>query len=158
MRRARTGLAVVVVVALAGCGGGGHPRRDAVNAYFDRVDKAELPMLNQRAAMNQAFRSFSMAGNPPAEVAALRRARVTILATERRVSAIPPPADARKVHADLLALLHSEASLTGELLLTSRYSPRLARAVRPLTPAGAALARDLRHAKGWSAQAAAFAT
>jgi hypothetical protein len=158
MRRARTGLLAVIVVALAGCGGGGgHPRRDAVNAYFDRVDKAELPMLNQRAVMNQAFRNFSMAGNPAAEVTALRRARATILATEARVAAIAPPSDARKIHAELLALLHREASLTGELVLASGYSPQLARIVRPLTPAGVALARDLRHAKGWNAQAAAFA-
>ena len=50
MRRARIGVVAVLVVLLAGCGGGGgHPRRDAVNAYFVLVDSAEAPLLNRRS-------------------------------------------------------------------------------------------------------------
>ena len=159
MRRARIGVVAVLVVLLAGCGGGGgHPRRDAVNAYFVRVDNAEAPLLNRRVAVNNALRSFSMSKNAPAEVKALKQAQAQILAAERRVDAIEPPADARKIHADLLALLRLEASLTGDLILTAGYTPELKRALAPTAPAGTALAKELRAAKGWSAQADAFAT
>jgi hypothetical protein len=157
MGRARNGLVAVLVVLLAGCGGGGgHPRRDAVNAYFDRVDRAETPLLTRRIAVNAAFQRFSMSTNPPAEVKALKRARSLILAAERRVGAIKPPAAARKIHADLLALLRLEASLTGDLILTTSYAPRFKQALAPLAPAGTALATELRAAKGWNAQADVF--
>ncbi|MGZ4380984.1 MAG: hypothetical protein ACXVZN_09000 [Gaiellaceae bacterium] len=158
MRRARIGVVAVLVVLLAGCGGGGgHPRRDAVDAYFAHVDSAEAPLLNRRVAIENALRTFSMSTNPPAEVKALKQAQTEILAAERRVAAIEPPADARKIHAGLLALLRLEASLTGDLLLTTSYAPALKQALAPATPAGTALAKELRTAKGWNAQADAFA-
>jgi hypothetical protein len=158
MKRARRGLVAVLVVVLAGCGGsGGHPRRDAVNAYFDRVDRAETPLLTRRIAVNAAFQRFSMSTNSPAEVKALKQARSQILGAERRVGAIKPPADARKIHADLLALLRLEASLTGDLILTTSYTPRFKQALLPLAPAGTALVKELRTAKGWNAQADVFA-
>ena len=135
----------------------GHPRRDAVNAYFVRVDRAELPFLTHRGQINAALQHFSMSANPPAEVQALRRARSQILAAERRVSAIKAPPDALKIHADLLTMLQLEASLTGDLLMTTHYVPQFKQALLPLAPAGTALARDLRTAKGWNAQANAFA-
>ncbi len=159
MRRARIGIVAALVVLLAGCGGGGgHPRRDAVNAYFVRVDTAEAPLLNRRIAVNNALRTFSMRTNPPAEVKALQQAQTQLLAAERRVGAIKPPADARKIHADLLALLRLEASLTGDLLLTTSYTPQFKEALAPTAPAGTALAKQLHAAKGWTAQADAFAT
>ena len=98
-----------------------------------------------------------MSANPPAEVQALQRARSQILAAERRVSAIEAPPDARKIHADLVTMLRLEASLTGDLLVTTHYVPQFKQALLPLAPAGTALARDLRTAKGWNAQANAFA-
>ena len=132
MRRARIGVVAVLVVLLAGCGGGGgHPRRDAVNAYFVLVDSAEAPLLNRRIAVDNALRSFSMSTNAPAEVQALKQAQTQILAAERRVAAIDPPADARKIHADLLALLRLEASLTGDLVLTTSYTPQFKQALAP---------------------------
>ncbi len=158
MRRARNGVVTVLVVVLAGCGGGSsHPRRDAVNTYFDKVDRAETPLLSGRIAINTAFQRFSMSANPPAEVRALEQARSQIIAAERRVDAITPPADARKIHADLLAMLRLEASLTDDLLLTTSYAPQFKQALLPLAPAGTALAKELRSAKGWDAQANAFA-
>jgi len=156
--RARIGVAAVLVVLLAGCGGGAaHPRRDAVNAYFVKVDSAEAPLLNRRVAIENALRTFSMTANPPAEVKALKQAQTEILAAERRVGAIEPPADARKIHADLLALLRLEASLTGDLVLTTSYAPAFSRALAPTANAGTALAKELSKAKGWNAQADAFA-
>jgi hypothetical protein len=158
MRQARIGVAAVLVVLLAGCGGGGgHPRRDAVNAYFVKVDSAEAPLLNRRIAIGNALRTFSMSTNAPAEVKALKQAQKQILAAERRVAAIEPPADARKIHADLLALLRLEESLTGDLVLTTTYVPQFKAAIAATTPAGTALSKELRTAKGWSAQTDAFA-
>ena len=157
MRRARIGAVAVLVAVLAGCGGHGHPRRDAVNAYFVKIDKAELPLLQRRIAVNSAFQHFSMGANTPVEVKALKQASTEIGSAQKRVGAITPPADARKIHADLLALLKLEESLTGDLILTSSYAPKFTHAIAPLTPAGAALAKELRGAKGWTAQADAFA-
>jgi hypothetical protein len=159
MRRARTGVVAALVVLLAGCGGGGgHPRRDAVNAYFTKVDSAEAPLLNRRVAVENAIRLFSMSTNSRAEVKALERARTQIVAAERRVGAIDPPADARRIHDDLLSLLRLEASLTGDLILTTSFAPQFRTAIAPTGPAGAALAKELHAAKGWDAQANAFAT
>jgi hypothetical protein len=159
VRQARIGAVAVLVVLLAGCGGGGggHPRRDAVNTYFLEVDAAEAPLLNQRTAVENALRVFSMTKNSPAEVKALKRARTEILATEGRVTAIEAPPDARKIHADLLALLRLEASLTGDLILTSSYTPAFKQALVPAGPAGVTLAKELSKAKGWNAQADTFA-
>ena len=158
MRRARIGVVAVFVVLLAGCGGGGgHPRRDAVNAYFTKVDSAEAPLLNRRVAIGNALRLFSMSTNSPAEVKALEQAHAQILGAERRVGAIEPPADARRIHADLLALLRLEASLTGDLILTTSYAPQFTKALAPTGPAGTALSKELGTAKGWTAQADAFA-
>jgi hypothetical protein len=158
MRRARIGVVAVLVVVLAGCGGGAkHPRRDAVNAYFVKVDAAEAPLLNRRVAIENALRSFSMSANAPAEVKALKQAQTQIIAAKRRVGAIHAPADARKIHADLLALLRLEASLTGDLILTTSFAPEFKQALVPARPAGTALAKELRTAKGWTAQADAFA-
>ena len=98
-----------------------------------------------------------MSTNPPAEVKTLKQARTQILAAQRRLEAITPPADARKIHADLLALLRLEASLTGDLILTASYAPQFKQALVPTGPAGVALAKELRKAKGWAAQANAFA-
>jgi hypothetical protein len=56
-----------------------------------------------------------------------------------------------------IALLRLEASLTGDLILTTSYAPRFKQALLPLAPAGTALAKELRTAKGWTAQADVFA-
>ena len=89
-----------------------------------------------------------MSTNAPAEVKALKQAQTQILAAERRVAAIEPPADARKIHADLLALLRLEASLTGDLVLTTSYTPQLKQALAPTRPAGTALAKGTSRRQG----------
>jgi len=128
----------LAVVALAGCGGGGHERRDAVNSYFDRVQRAQAPLRNQRGPIELAFRRFSIDRNPPTEVKALAHARKVVDGVRGDVRAIEPPPEARQVHADLVRMLDLEASVANELLWTARYLPQARAAMSPLGPAGAA--------------------
>jgi hypothetical protein len=156
MRVARTGAVLVATLLLSGCGGGSH-RRAAVNAYLVQVSRAQVGLAAQTSKINKVYRAFSMRANSPKEVRALVRARTQIVAARRRVMRIQPPHEARLLHEELLQLLDHEAAIAADLIRTARYLPQLARAVAPLRPAGVALPRDLRGAKHWLQQAAAFA-
>ncbi|MGZ4353135.1 MAG: hypothetical protein ACXVZ4_06295 [Gaiellaceae bacterium] len=156
MRRLLAG--AIVVAALAGCGGGGgHARRDAVNLYFDRVDRAQARLAARQPAIDKALAAFSVKGNSAAEVRALVRARLELDRARRAVAAITPPPDARALHRELVRLLARQAAVADEVVRMSSFMPRLQAVVQPLVPAAATLTRDLRAAKGYKAVAAAFA-
>ena len=159
MRLARAGAVVALVLALAACGGSSTraKRRAAVDAYFAQVDRAEKTLVAQTAAFDAALRSFSFKANPPAEVRALQRAQTELARVDERVKALQPPPDARPVHADIVRLLDVEKGLADDLVAAAHYVPRLQAALKPLTAAGVRLSRQLRTAKGWQADAAAFA-
>jgi hypothetical protein len=158
VRAARSALALTAVVALAACGGSAsHARRDAVNAYLRAVRIAEGSLTLQTSTIDAAFRSFSLGGNSAAETRSLVRAHALIVRTRGRVAALRPPADARRLHEELLSLLDLEAALAGDLVHATAYTPQLARALKPLGPARAALASGLTGAKSSQASAAAFA-
>src|SRR6266542_5307036 len=123
MRIFRSGAASVAVLVLAACGSGhsgSGDRRAAVNEYFARLNVAQATLTNESSTINAAFRSFSTSDNRPAEVRALRHAEHELLLARRSVIRIKPPAEARRLHADLVRLLGVEASLAGELLSTAR--------------------------------------
>lgn len=156
MRRLLAG--AIVVAALAGCGGGGgHARRDAVNLYFDRVDRAQAGLAARQPAIDKALAAFSVKGNSDAEVRALVRARLELDRARRAVAAVTPPPEARALHRDLVRLLAGQAAIADELVRMSGFMPRLQSVLRPLVPAAAALNQDLRAAKGYAPVGAAFA-
>ncbi len=138
---------MVVAVALAGCGGGkDNPRRDAANAYIDRVDRAQAGLIASQGQIDQAFRKFKLTGNNAAEVHELTFARDRVEAALKGVRKVRPPADARKLHHDLVALLTLQRNAAAELLQLVVYDPQLKRALVPLSGAGKKLASDLRSA------------
>jgi hypothetical protein len=147
---------MIVVLAVAGCGGASHPRRDAVNRYFDRVDAAQRELARERGPISEAFRKFSAARNSPAELQELQRARTMIDAARKRVLAIHPPVEARQLHADLIRVFTLQLSVAVELVEMSRFVPRYAKALAPLRPASVALSTDLRATKAWKPIAVAF--
>jgi len=138
---------LVVVLALAACGGSkGNPRRDAVNTYFDKVDKAEAGVISSSGEIDQALRNFRLSGNSPAEIRELTFARGRLATALKRVRALQPPPDARRVHADLVELLTLQHAAAAELLHVVTYEPRFVQALAPLPAAGKALSRDIRQA------------
>jgi cytochrome c6 len=149
VKLARGGVVVVAAVALAGCGGGSsqaNQRRDAVNAYFDRVDRAQSSLLASAGEIDRAFHNFRLTGNSASELHELAFARDRVGTTLQRVRTIEPPAEARRLHADLVRLLTLQRDVAAELLRVAIYQPQLTRALAPLAPAGKVLASDIRQA------------
>jgi mono/diheme cytochrome c family protein len=139
---------VLVAVVLAGCGGSSKSteRRDAVNAYFDRVDRAEAGLVGSAGEIDRAFRGFRLTGNSAGEIHELTFARDRVAGALRRVRAIDPPRDARHLHADVVQLLLLQHAAAAELLAIVDYQPRFQRALQPLSAAGATLSQDIRQA------------
>jgi len=146
---ARCGAIVLAAAVLAGCGGGkseATKRRDAVNAYFDRVDRAEAGLIASQGQIDQAFAKFRLRGNTATEVRELTFARDRVATALQRVRALHPPADARRLHADLVELLTLQHAAAAELLHVVTYQPRFDRALAPLADVGKRLASDIRSA------------
>lgn len=146
MRLARRGVLLVALLAVAGCGGKSHPQRDAVNAYFDKVDRAEAGLVASSGEIDRAFRNFKLSGSGAQEVRELTFARDRVAAALAKVQALHPPADARALHADIVRLLTLQRAAAAELLGVVVYQPRFERAIAPLAGAGKALAADIRQA------------
>ena len=141
---------------MAGCGGQSHARRDAVNAYFDRVDAAQLQVRLHAGPTEKAFAHFSTAHNSKSETRALVRANALLERTRAKLQRVQPPEDARRIHADLVRLYGLESDVARELVAMTRFVPRYDAALVPLTPAHTGLAAGLKSAKGWKKIAGAF--
>lgn len=157
MRAAVAVTLLVVAVAAAGCGGTSHVRRDAVNLYFDRVDAAQLPVRNASASIAQAISHFSVQHNSSSEVRALTRAHSLFSQVEARLMAMHPPADAMRIHAQLVHYYAVQFDVTGELVQMTQFVPRFAKAIQPLKSTHDRLTAELKLAKGWQPVATAFA-
>jgi mono/diheme cytochrome c family protein len=146
---ARGGLVAVAALALAGCGDGSshaNQRRDAVNAYFDRIDLAQRGLVASAGEIDRAFGSFRLTGNSASELHELAFARGRVGTALQRVRAIDPPPEARRLHADVVRVLALQHVAADELLHIATYQPQLTRALAPLGPAGKALAKDINRA------------
>jgi mono/diheme cytochrome c family protein len=139
---------VLAAVLLGGCGGKSEAskRRDAVNAYFDRVDRAEAGLIASQGQIDQAFGKFRLTGNTATEVRKLSFARDRVATALERVRKLRPPPEARKLHADVVQLLTLQRDAAAELLKVVTYQPRFERALAPLAGAGKKLASDVRAA------------
>jgi hypothetical protein len=127
-----------------------------VNEYLDRINAAQAPVSQRSRAINASFRSFSTAVNTPKEVRALQRSAAELRRALRDVRRVHPPAEAQRLHADVVRLLAAQTAIAAELVWTARFAPQLNRALQPLRAAGAQVAADLHGKKRWAAQAAAF--
>lgn len=156
MRAAGAVILVGATIVVAGCGGGNHDRRNAVNTYFDRVDAAQLQVRLQTVPIENAFARFSTVHNSKSETRALVRADAMLERTLVKLKHVRPPADAQRVHADLVQLYGLEAGVAHELVAMTGFVPRYDAALTPLKPAHTTLTSGLKTAKGWQEIAAAF--
>jgi len=146
----------VAAIAVSGCGGDDHSRRDAVDQYIREINTIEARLRSPLADVTSATRSFS---TRPAELARerlrLARAERTIVRLERRIDNLDPPKDARTLHRRLVAVLAAERALTHELQRVAVVQPQLEDASRPVGPAGKRLQAELVASKSGREQAAA---
>jgi len=149
VRLACAGVALVAAaVVLAGCGGSDDTkkRRDAVNTYFDRVDRAQADLTSAAGEIDRAYANFKLTGNSAAELRELAFARARVTTALERVRAVKPPPEARRIHAELLQLLTLQHAAAVELLWIARSQPRFEHALAPLAAAGKTLGADIRAA------------
>jgi hypothetical protein len=150
--------ALAVVLLVAGCGNGHKARRNAVTDYIQRVNAAQVSMRTQLLAVERAYRDFGRKGGPSiAKIEPrLARSETTIRGVGKRIEALKPPPDARKLHALLVRLVAQEAQVAHELVQLAQFSPRFSAALRPLGPAGTALRAAFKTATKAASQASAL--
>jgi hypothetical protein len=108
-----------------------------VRSYISHVDAIELRLRKQFAAVSRATAKLSKGRDTRTAAPALTRTRRTLIGMHDELQRVTPPADARKLHRLLLALVAQEASLAGELRDLSVFNPAFAAALRPLAAANA---------------------
>jgi hypothetical protein len=135
---------VLALLVLCGCGSSGTThRRDAVNAYFAQVAKAQANLLASEGQIDSALQKFSLTSSTPSERAQLQRAKTEVTQASRRVRALKPPVDARKLHGLIVQRLSLQESVIDELIATTVYLPRFAATAPPLQAALVKLQHDL---------------
>jgi mono/diheme cytochrome c family protein len=145
MRAALVGVLAVLAVLLSGCGhsSAAKDRRDAVNTYFDQVDRAEQHLLASQGQIDLTFGHYSLTHVTPSERRQLASAETAIGSALHALRAITPPPDATRIHRDLVNLTALQYRIAHELSWTADYLPRFSRALSPIPAAGAALGHDI---------------
>lgn len=135
--------ALVIAVVLGATrvfGGAPSPRRD-VSRYITSVDDIQQRMRPQFAALQLAYRDFSVQQTTPVASRRLGVAERTLRALGRRLAAIPAPADALRLRTLLLELVRDEVSIAHELHTFAGFLPRFRAVVAAVATASAKLGR-----------------
>jgi hypothetical protein len=148
-------VALAAAILVAGCGSGGG-RRPAVGRYIDEVNAVQSSLRKPLLDAARAYRDFARRKKQSTLPARLARSEATIRAADRRLTAVRPPVEARRLHALLLRLVRAEAGLAHEVVQLARFSPRFGAALRPLAPGNTRLRAAFAHAKTARAQADAL--
>ena len=117
---------------------------------------AQAPLRNDLVDIDDAYRRYLTKKMRKQDVTTLDRAAREIAAARAAIGKLTPPPDARALHGQLLRLVDQELAVARHLTSIVRYLPQLGRLTAPLAPASTALRKDLRGAKTWQAQRAAF--
>ena len=144
---------VTAVVLIAGCGGQGHARRDAVEDFIHQANDAQTDANPAFTAANKAYVAFSK-GKLPSAVARrdLARAEQSMRSMRDRIAAIRAPADARELKRRIVALFDADAALAHEATLLATFVPAAQSASQPLSGLGRGLGTGLKRAKTPAAQ------
>jgi hypothetical protein len=135
---------VLALLIVSGCGSSGtKARRDSVNAYFAQVAKAQIGLLSNEGQIDSTLQAFSLTRSTPAERVQLQEAKRDVEDALRRVRALQPPPDARKLDGLIVRRLEVQDSVVDELIATAAYIPKLAATAPLLQAAVVGLRRDL---------------
>jgi hypothetical protein len=155
-RRLAAALLSFAALAAAGCGGGSHQQRKAVDAYIKAANAAQTGHLPALDTVDAAFRSFSRGGHDAVTLRRLEHAAAAITATRASLGRLQPPDPARGVHRDLLRLYASEASLATQVHDLAVYLPAVTKALAAMGRANAALGKAARPGVGAATEATAL--
>jgi hypothetical protein len=151
----RLGLLCLVVFA-AGCGGS-HATRDAISAYITKINVIQVQLARPLVDVSKANRDFARGKGDPAKIRArLAHSEQTFARLRRRIAAVPPPPEAKKLRLLLLELVDRQADLAHETLLLARFVPAFTAALRPLPAEGRILKSALSAKQPASTKAAAL--
>lgn len=157
MRRALGCVVLLAVLVLTGCGSSSKSkRRDAVNSYLGRVEQVQQRYAPSFALANQAYRDFSKATPSKRQIERLRGAEISILAARNALQALTPPADARRLHQELLHLYDLNAALGLEVITLQQFLPGVRQVLTSLGNVNKTYRRSLSGSKTASAQADAL--
>ena len=147
--------AAACLIVLVGCGRHDSAARKAVDHYFEQVDAVQKDLGPSVHAAQSAYAHF-LPGRRGQETK-LRSAQRTMLALRVRIAKLHPPAQAARIHRQLLQLLDLELDIGIEVLRLDAYVPRAQRTLQALAPASRTLQRELAAASTRKAQAIALA-
>jgi hypothetical protein len=132
VRRA-LGLVLLTVLVVSGCGSSEKDkRRNAVNAYLNRVAEIQTRYAPSFAVANQAYRDFARGKGGKKQLQKLRGAEVSIIGARNALQQLDPPADARTLHRQLIELYNLDAALGLEALTLQQFLPSVRRVLKDL--------------------------
>lgn len=117
----RAAAALLAVVLLAGCASAKDRRRAAVNKYINSVNTVESQSILSWNRTRDAYMSLAHGSIDASRLRDLAAAPATIRSLRRRIAALTPPEDARRLHASLLRLLDLDARFAAEVTTFARY-------------------------------------
>jgi hypothetical protein len=131
--RRSLGLVLLIVLVTSGCGSSSKDkRRDAVNSYLNRVDQIQTRFAPSFAVANQAYRDFARGKGGKQQLQKLRGAEVAIIGAGEALQQLKPPADARKLHQELIRLYDLDAALGLEAITLQQFLPAVRRVLKDL--------------------------
>lgn len=149
---------LIVAGALAGCGGddGNEERREAIAEYIRAANTTQQRSAVVYAEADEALREFGQKGVLGERTSEeLGEAVETMRDVRASLAALDPPADAGKLHAQLLRLLDFQTALTRDLSEMARYLPNASEALRAAEAARTKLQKRLEASDTVAAQAGA---
>jgi hypothetical protein len=116
-------VAAAVVVTISHHSTGSRERRD-VTSYIEQVNALQTQMQAPLTRVMLAYASFTRKRSKRPSPTQLAAAAATLHRLDQRLAALPFPPEAKRLRVRLLALVHREVGITGEVQLLAAFAPR----------------------------------
>ena len=151
--RAMTVLATALTVGACG----GERPRDRVDAYLREATELQRTSAAQFDRANEAYVAFAKDELAPEyAIERVEEAEQVITAAREDLTKLDPPAEARRLHEDLLQIYAMNIRFAGETVALARYVPAAEDALEPLGAVNRGLRRSLARSEGPDEQARAL--